>query len=549
LITVSDYALPAEQMPGNAAALVEYLNSPADAAHPWAMKRKEWGHPEPFRVRWFELGNESMHGNHRVIPHRQYSAEEYAAYANAVASAMRRVDPSIKLGIVTVPGPGNDADSDWNQTVVRLAGRSADFVVLHIYAPLVPTTGASSSLLMQAMLVTPEHVEERLRTYHQMIRRQLGHDLPLAVTEYNGALNESAFRLSYANALECADLLRVFFQPEANVALAAYWQFLNGPFGMLHTSETSFSGEPATEAPALSLYQLWAQHFGAHLVKVNVQSPRASFPGLGSEEASYGTTPQPRRELESVDLDRDSSFAGTLWPRLLNVQIQRQNTSLTIHLHHLTRSIYPLLARIPRPSAPAGAPLELSISFDARFTPDPGSSAAPMGLGLIDSRGWSATHSGIGVDTITTQSKHFQATYQLVPQTAAVDLQARLMADGADVSGTLQVQHLAITAFASGHDAAYPVLTSSASLSTDGRTLYLMVINKSAGDSIDATIHLNGFSASGAHMWEVNGPSLGATGGVAEIAHGAALHLTRSDLLDHVFPAHSMSAIEFSRSR
>src|ERR1700733_1998051 len=131
LITVSDYVLPADQMPENAAELVEYLNSPADAGHPWAMKRSAWGHPEPYHVRWFELGNESIHGNHRLLPHRQFSPEQYASYANATAAAMRKVDPSIKIGIVTVPGPGDDVESNWNRSVVHLAGQSADFVVIH----------------------------------------------------------------------------------------------------------------------------------------------------------------------------------------------------------------------------------------------------------------------------------------------------------------------------------------------------------------------------------------------------------------------------------
>jgi len=191
LITVSDYALPSEQMPENAAALVEYLNSPADAAHPWAMKRQQWGHPAPYNVIWFELGNESIHGNHRVLPHRQYTAEQYAAYANATAAAMRRVDPRIKIGILTVPGPGNDVNCDWNNTVVHLAGASADFVIIHMYAPQQMGTSTPANVRMQSMMVAPQHVEEHLAEYHQMIKKQLGHDLPLAITEFNGAVDQT----------------------------------------------------------------------------------------------------------------------------------------------------------------------------------------------------------------------------------------------------------------------------------------------------------------------------------------------------------------------
>jgi hypothetical protein len=77
----------------------------------------------------------------------------------------------------------------------------------------------------------------------------------------------------------------------------------------------------------------------------------------------------------------------------------------------------------------------------------------------------------------------------------------------------------------------------------------LIVINKSANDSIPATIHLTGFSAAQARYWEVNGPGLESTSGVAETVHGAAFPLIATANSTHVFPAHSMTAIEFSSIR
>jgi len=551
LITVSDYVLPADQMPENGANLVEYLNSPADAAHPWAMKRKEWGHAAPYSIIWFELGNESDHGNHRVLPRRRYSAEQYAAYANATAAAMRKVDPRIKLGIVMVPGPGTDVNCDWNRTVVHLAGASADFVVIHMYAPQEPKTGVPENVLMQSMMVAPQHIEQRLTEYHQMIRQQLGRDLPLAITEFNGGLDTfgSKYRFTFADALECADLLRVFLKPELNVALASYWNFLNGAFGMLRTPVYSSDGEEETEEPAFLLYELWAQHFGPQLVKVDVQGPRAEFPGAGSEVAAKGSIPGARQQVQRIDLNKYSSLVGTLWPKLLNVQIQRQNSDFTIHVKNLNRSIYPVLARIPRPDVAAETPVEFTVSFDARFTPDTGSETAPIGLGLMDSRGWNQTHSGIGVDDIATGWKHLDGTYQLTAQTPSVDLTVRLMADGKNVSGTLQVHNLVVADFVSAHDAAYPLLTSSVSTSSDGKKVYLIVFNKSATDSIPATVHLIDFSAGKAQYWEVNGPSLESTSGVTEVVRGAALPLPGATTATHIFPAHSMTAVEFSSVR
>jgi alpha-N-arabinofuranosidase len=533
-------------MPENAAELVEYLNSPADPAHPWAMKRKEWGHAAPYGVRWFELGNESMHGNHRVLPHRQYTAEQYAAYAKATAAAMRKVDPGLKIGIVTVPGAGNDVDSYWNRTVVRLAGQSADFLVVHMYAPQQLPLSTPENLRVQAMMAAPEQVREHLVEYHQMVRRELGHDLPVAITEFNGALDQAEERLGYADALECADLLRVFLRPETNVALANYWDFTSGLFGMVRRPEHSSNGEQDSVAPAFLFYQLWTQHFGSKLLHVDVQSPRMEFPGAGSEMAATGNAPEPRRQIQRADLQKYSSYASTLWPRLLNVQIQHDDSNVTVHLQNLNRSIYPVLARIPRPNNVSNSPVEFSVSFDARFTPAPGSAAAPMGIGLMDSRGWDATHSGVGLDDITSAWEHFDGTYRLEAQTPGVDLTARLMAGGKNTSGTLEVHNLTVTEFVSPHDAAYPLLTSAASTSVDGKRVYLVVLNKSVTSSMPAAIHLRGFAAAGAQYWQISDQDQRPSSATAE-GKGAKLPLNSKGSADHIFPAHSMTAIEFSR--
>jgi alpha-N-arabinofuranosidase len=343
--------------------------------------------------------------------------------------------------------------------------------------------------------------------------------------------------------------LRVFLKPEMNVALANYFNFNNGAFGMLRTTINSPTGEPMTEEPAFLLYELWAQHFGSQLVKVDVESPRAEFPGVGSEEASKGNGFAPRQQIGRFDLGQYSSLVGRSWPKLLNVQIERQNSDFNIRLDNLSRNIYPTLAEIPRPAVDSSSPVEFSVSFDGKLTPDPGSEAAPMGVGLMDSRGWNQTHSGIGVDLITTDWIHFEDTYRLDVQTPSVNVTARLLAQGKNVSGTLQIHNLVVSGSIAAHYPAYPLLTCSASTSSDGTKLFLIVFNKSATDSISTAIHLAGFAAKNAQYWQVNGPNLNSTTGVTEMEQGAALPLGIADSLNHLFPAHSMTAIEFSSAQ
>ena len=77
--------------PDEAAAWVEYCNGPADSK--WGRLRAERGHPEPYRVRYWTLGNE-MGYSHMKGPN---GPAEYAKAAAACARAMRRVDPSVIL--------------------------------------------------------------------------------------------------------------------------------------------------------------------------------------------------------------------------------------------------------------------------------------------------------------------------------------------------------------------------------------------------------------------------------------------------------------------
>lgn len=74
---------------------VEFLNAPADDAHPWARKRAERGRVSPYGVRYFEYGNETYHGTHPRPGEavRRIAPQEYAANYLAFQAAMKAVDP------------------------------------------------------------------------------------------------------------------------------------------------------------------------------------------------------------------------------------------------------------------------------------------------------------------------------------------------------------------------------------------------------------------------------------------------------------------------
>jgi len=538
MFTVSDYVLPADQMPANAAGLVEYLNAPATPDHPWAMKRKEWGHPEPYGVKWFELGNESDEGNNRVLPRRHYSPEEYAAYANATAAAMRAVDPSIKLGIVTEPGPGIDARCKWNRTVVHLAGQSADFLIVHLYGPVVGTN-TSEPDFFQALMAVGEQSARHLDDFETMALEECGRSLPVAITEFNGPISpdKKAYFFSYVMALECADLQRIYLQPEHHVLAASYWQFLNGPFGMLQHARNAPDGGMAEEKPMFALERLWAGHLGTRLATVRVNGPTATFAGAGTVDPATGDAYVPSHSLGQIPTDGQFDFGK------LNGGVTGEGGSggaFALVLNNVTGKAYPRLAVFPAPKAPG--PCQYKVAFEARFVPDDPSNATvpPLGFGVGDSRGWPLTRSAIIIDEIGPDWKAFGETYHGLPDTTAIALQARLEPGTARISGRLEVRNLQVEAFSASTFPAYPLLTACAMLSEDGKALHLIVFNKSADQDISTRLHVTGFQAASSRVWEVNGSGFGAVDGVAETVHGDPLIGSV-----HIFPAHSMTAIDF----
>lgn len=100
---------------------VEYVNEPKLGR--WAKLRARNGHPQPYGVKYWSIGNENYTGG-------EIGAKrpgEWGAFVRESAKMMRRVDPSIKLLAAGVP------DLDWNLNLLRSAGDLIDYVSIHGY--------------------------------------------------------------------------------------------------------------------------------------------------------------------------------------------------------------------------------------------------------------------------------------------------------------------------------------------------------------------------------------------------------------------------------
>jgi alpha-N-arabinofuranosidase len=106
---------------------LEYCNGPRGTEY--GDRRAANGHPEPYGVKLWCLGNE-MDGPWQL---GHCSAEEYAARARAAAQAMRAVDPSIETVACGSSATLMPTFADWDARVIEHVDDQADFISLHRY--------------------------------------------------------------------------------------------------------------------------------------------------------------------------------------------------------------------------------------------------------------------------------------------------------------------------------------------------------------------------------------------------------------------------------
>src|SRR5499427_2654003 len=105
---------------------VEYCN---ESHHTyWADQRRKNGHEQPYKVKYWALGNE-IDGPWQM-GHKD--ADEYAKFALEAAKAMRQVDRDIKLVASGSSNYGADWIT-WNRTVLQTLRNQTDYIALHTY--------------------------------------------------------------------------------------------------------------------------------------------------------------------------------------------------------------------------------------------------------------------------------------------------------------------------------------------------------------------------------------------------------------------------------
>lgn len=201
-----------------AQAWVEYCNGTGNTY--WANLRRQHGHEEAYKVKYWGLGNE-MYGDWQI---GALNVTDYVKKAREFAKVMKWTDPSIQL--VSCGMFGWD---EWDRIVLEELARYVDFHSIHIY------TGSHD---YYSNVFSAHQAERALRNCQALLDRtryvqKIKHPIKVIYDEWNIWFREPAEggqleeRYTLSDALAVASYLNVFIRYCQTVPIANLAQMVN----------------------------------------------------------------------------------------------------------------------------------------------------------------------------------------------------------------------------------------------------------------------------------------------------------------------------------
>ena len=277
---------------------VEYMTS--DAISPMAELRRQNGREEPWKIRYFGVGNESWGCGGNMRP--SYYADEFRRYQTFLRNYGEN-----KLYKIAC-GPNVD-DYTWTDTVMEIAGRYMDAITLHYYTlPNDDWDHKGSALVFNReeyyrTLRKALRMEELLQKHIQIMdRRDPEKRVGLIVDEWGawydvepgtnpGFLYQQN---TMRDALVAAATLNIFNKHSDRVVMANIAQLVNVLQSVILTE-----GDKMVKTPTYHVFDLYKEHQDATLVYSQI------------ETASTGTeTEQVPQISVSVSMDEVLCIGG-----------------------------------------------------------------------------------------------------------------------------------------------------------------------------------------------------------------------------------------------
>jgi alpha-N-arabinofuranosidase len=232
--------------PKDAADQVEYFNGPADS--PLGKLRARNGHAEPYRIKYWQVGNEQ-------------SGPAYEARLADFCKAMKAADPAVKL-LASYPTPG----------VLRGAGGLLDYVCPHHYA-CEDLAGAAADLARVRKLIAGQAP---------------GRPVRVGVTEWNTTAGDAGPRRArlwtLENALACARYHNLLHRHADLVDIANRSNLCNSfCSGAIQTDNHRLF-----KTPVYFAQRLYATLAGTRPLKIDAAVPGGEAPDLSATRSADG---------------------------------------------------------------------------------------------------------------------------------------------------------------------------------------------------------------------------------------------------------------------
>ncbi len=248
-----------------AADWVEYCNSKEGE---WAQNRTDNGHPEPFNVTYWGLGNE-LYG---TWENGTMSATEYAHNTVEFAEAMRNANSSIPIKLIAV---GWDENEAWNRELLEVAGQHIDCLSIHKYYDWTN---------YYDVVAYPLDAENRFKDVSSLIDEVIGERrmIKIAFDEWNlrwdpwWSPKPSEF---FEDGLFAAGMFNVLHRMCNNVTVANLAQLVNVP-GLAVPLFTSDQGT-LQKTPVYLAFQLYAENTGDIVLKTMTEVNSYMCYGIG----------------------------------------------------------------------------------------------------------------------------------------------------------------------------------------------------------------------------------------------------------------------------
>lgn len=258
-----------DKTPQDAANQVEYCNGSVDT--PYGRRRAENGHPNPYGVKYWQVGNEVI-------------SDQYDRTLIDFCKAMKAVDPSIKL-LSSYPTAG----------LLKSAGQYLDYTCPHPY-------------FAGDMPAVEKEIDKALRL---IAENAPGNDIKLALTEWNasnpnwGTVRAELWTLD--NALKCARFHNYMHEHCDRIEIAIRSNLAHSfCIGALHTDNARLYKTPVYYAQSL-----YANHARAFPLTLDGDDETLSISATLSRDGKQLAMFVVNQTYDAIERDIDISALGT----------------------------------------------------------------------------------------------------------------------------------------------------------------------------------------------------------------------------------------------